>query len=696
MFAVGKNRIVNAEFLLRHWAGDCNFVDTLLKQKNRKAMISRFKILLLALALIMPAALAAINPKPFVIPELRVWAGRTGSFVPSASTRIVVASDGLHGVADSLAADWHTMFGSRLQVVDGKAEKGDIVLSLKADKKLGEEGYTIDIAEKVTVTAPKPVGVYWATRTLLQIAEQSAERELPKGKITDWPDYGLRGLSMDVGRKFIPMAYLKDLVKALSYYKLNSLRIHLNDNGFPYYFGNDWDKTYAAFRMESDRFPGLTARDGYYTKDEFRDFQRSSAGEFVDIVPEIDIPAHALAFSHYKKGIGSKEFGEDHLDLFNPETMPFLDEVFDEYLGGDNPVFINEYMHIGTDEFGKDYPGFDKKKETAEKFRGFMDHYIRLVESYGKKPWVWGSLSTAPGETPIKTEGVMLDAWYNGYADPKEMIKLGFKLNSIPDGMVYIVPAAGYYYDYLNTEWLYNNWTPAKVGNVQFEEQDPNIAGGYFAVWNDHVGNGISVQDIHHRVMPALQTMAVKLWDGLNVSLPYADFNEARASISEAPGLNRLGRVGTPGQLVLEQAKVAPGSRNEIPEIGYGYTVEFDLDAVAEKPGTVLFSSPDAVVYLADPVKGLLGFARDGYLNTFNFRPYPGEKVHIRIDGTNEGTTLFVNGQKYQSLDKVTQWHNEGKNKMYYVSTLVFPLQQAGDFKSGVSNLKVYNYVRPL
>lgn len=665
-----------------------------------KKSLRNFAILLAAL---LPAAAFAVNTKPFVVPELREWKGAEGSFVPTATTRIV-ADESLAAVADSLAADWAAMFGRTLTVATGKAAKpvkGDIVLTIKTNKKLGDEAYTIDIADRVTVAANKPIGAYWATRTLLQIAEQSADHALPKGKITDWPDYGLRGLSMDVARKFFPMDYLMDLVKVLSYYKFNSLRIHLNDNGFHYYFNNDWDKTYAAFRMESDSFPGLTARDGYYTKDEFRDFQRTSAAKFVDIVPEIDIPAHALAFAKYKNGIGSKDFGMDHLDLFNPETQQFMDAVFDEYLGGDNPVFVNDYMHIGTDEFGKDFPGFDKQKETAEKFRAFMDHYIRLVESYGKKPWVWGSLSTAPGETPIKTEGVMLDAWYNGYADPKEMVKLGFKLNSIPDGMVYIVPAAGYYYDYLNNEWLYQNWTPARVGDVVFEEKDPAIAGGYFAVWNDHVGNGISVQDVHHRIMSAVPTMAAKLWDGPNVTIPYEDFERESHILAEAPGINRLGRVGLPGSVVFEAAKLTPGQTTPVSDLGYGYTVEFDLEAQPEAPGTVLFSSPNATVYLADPVAGMLGFARDGYLNRFSFRPYPGEKAHIRIDGDNKETRLYVNGQLFETLDKQTQYHKEHRGdkdverRMYYVRTLMFPLQQVGDFKSKVTNFRAFNSIQP-
>ena len=102
-----------------------------------------------------------------------------------------------------------------------------------------------------------------------------------------------------------------------------------------------------------------------------------------------------------------------------------------------------------------------------------------------------------------------MSAWYNGYADPKEMIKQGYDLISIPDGYLYIVPAAGYYYDYLNTEMLYKEWTPAHVGKEVFPEKHKQIKGGMFAVWNDHAGNGISTKDIHYRVFPAMQTLSL-------------------------------------------------------------------------------------------------------------------------------------------------------------------------------------------
>ena len=47
---------------------------------------------------------------------------------------------------------------------------------------------------------------------------------------------------IDAGRKYIPMNYLRQLVKVMAYYKMNTLQVHLNDNGFKQYFGNDWAK----------------------------------------------------------------------------------------------------------------------------------------------------------------------------------------------------------------------------------------------------------------------------------------------------------------------------------------------------------------------------------------------------------------------------------------------------------------------
>lgn len=631
---------------------------------------------------------AAVNPKPFVVPELKQWTGKDGNFTPGKDTRIVCTSQNpeLLRIARMFADDYQQMFGQTLSVAQGKATPGDFVLSLSADKKLGEEGYAIKITDRVAISAPTPTGLYWSTRTLLQLAEQNQERSLPQGTIRDYPDYPLRGFMIDCGRKFIPMAYLQDLVKIMAYYKMNTLQVHLNDNGFKQYFEHNWDKTYAAFRLESETYPGLTARDGSYSKKEFIDFQKQAASNFVEIIPEIDVPAHSLALTHYKPEIGSKEYGMDHLDLFKPETYEFVDALFKEYLEGDNPVFVGKRVHIGTDEYS------NAKKDVVEKFRAFTDHYIRFVEGFGKQAVVWGALSHAKGDTPVKSENVVMNAWYNGYADPATMIKDGYQLISIPDGLVYIVPKAGYYYDYLNEPYLYKEWTPAHIGKAVFDEKHPSILGGMFAIWNDHVGNGISVKDIHHRIFSPLQTLSVKMWTGAQTGIPYETFNEKRALLSEAPGVNQLARIGKKPELVYERSTVAPGSTSDYPEIGYNYTVSFDITGAKESEGTELFRSPNAVFYLSDPIRGMMGFARDGYLNTFPYKVNPGEKATIQIEGDNCSTTLRVNGKVVDEMNTQKLYFNAGKDSMNYVRTLVFPLEKAGNFNSKVQNLKVYNY----
>ncbi len=667
-------------------------------------LFSSKKILTLAACCMLSAGAlwADINPKPFVVPELKTWSGAEGQ--TALSGRIVVKNAKLKAVAAALAADYKEMFGKELTIVNGATKGGDVVLSLKKNKALGDEGYTMNVGSAVEITAATERGAFWATRTLLQIAEQHKDGNLPKGKTTDVPEYKLRGFMIDCGRKFIPMSYLRDLAKIMAYYKMNTLQVHLNDNGFRQYFGGDWNKTQAAFRLECDTYPGLTAKDGSYSKQEFIDFQKLAEQNGVEVIPEIDAPAHSLAFTQYKNEIGSKEYGMDHLDLFNPETYKFMDGLWKEYIGGKNPVFIGKRVHIGTDEYS------NAKKDVVEKFREFTDHYIKYVESFGKQAVVWGALTHANGDTKVKNKGVLMDIWYNGYADPVEMKKQGYKLVSIPDGLVYIVPAAGYYYDYLNCQYLYEHWTPAVIGNKTFEENDPMIEGGMFAVWNDHAGNGISTKDVHHRVYPALQTLAVKCWTGKETKLPYAEFDSKRAELSEAPGVNELGRLGKPGSVVLEKATVNAGETLNAEEIGYNYAVTFTVDGKQEANGTELFRSANAVVYLADPEQGKLGFERDGYRNLFNYRIPAGEKHTITIEGTNKMTRLLVDGAVKEELGPKTLYvmrdqdraHYQVKgtytyepvvyqptDQIYYQRTLVFPLRKAGNFKSTITNLKV-------
>lgn len=646
------------------------------------------KIFFLSLTLLFSISIFAQNAKPFVIPELKEWKSSEGLFLFSARTRLV-SDTASRQVADRFATDYKEMFGKKLEFQSVNSNTGGVVsfvISPDVLNENGEEAYKIEIGNSVQVTANSATGLLWATRTLLQMLEQS--HSLPKGVITDFPDYPKRGFMLDTGRKFFPVEYLEAVAKLMSYYKMNIFQVHLNDNGFIQHFGNDWSKTYAAFRLESETYPGLSAKDGHYGKAEFRQFQLEALAQGVTVIPEIDAPAHTLAFTHYMPEIGSKEYGMDHLDLFNSKTYQFLDGLFKEYLEGENPIFVNEYVHIGTDEYS------NRDKMVVEKFRYFTDYYIKEVEKYGKKAALWGALTHAKGETPVKIKDVLMNCWYNGYAQPREMIKLGYDIMSVPDGLLYIVPAAGYYYDYLDTKYLYENWTPAVIGSEVFEEKHPQIKGGMFAVWNDQVGNGISTQDVYHRLFPAMQTLALKMWSGKKVSLSFAEFEVKRKQLSEAPGLNMLSIPAKSEKgLVFEVKKPCKGKllKQKLNDIGWNYRVSFDITVSQNPKGTPLFVSDYSVFYLTNPLNGNLGFSRNGYDYQFNYTVPAGKKVRIGIEGTNMTTSLFIDGELKETLRIIPHKDDAGvkKDKRKWVQTLVFPLKKTGEFNGKIENLKV-------
>lgn len=664
----------------------------------------------LAIAILLSAATISASAhddqsstKPFVVPEIQSWQGAAGQM----TVKRIVATSKTECVARQFAADWKLMFGQTLSVVKTtKTQTGDVSFVLNKKQKGTNEAYTIDTQKGIcVVSARSGQGLFWATRTLLQIAEQCEERTIPCGKIQDDAQYEMRGFMLDCGRKFFPISYLRDLAKCMSYYKMNTLQIHLNDNGFKQYFEGDWNNTQAAFRLESELFPGLTAKDGHYTKAEFRAFQKEAAAMGVEVIPEIDVPAHSLAFTQYRPSLGSKDFGMDHLDLFNPDLYPFLDSLFSEYLGGKDPVFVGPRVNIGTDEYS------NARQDVVEKFRELTDHYLKLVQSYGKQAACWGALTHAKGSTPVTSDNVIMNCWYNGYAKPSDMKELGYKLVSIPDGYVYIVPAAGYYYDYLNDSYLYSSWTPAQIGNEKFEEQDPSVLGGMFAVWNDHPGNGITVRDVHHRIMPALQTLSTKCWRAAQVATPFDEFNAKRAVLSEAPGVNLLGRNAE-----YSVATLSAGEKlYDHAGAGYGYEVSFQLQGKKEDKGTVLTRDSETTFYLADPQSGRLGFEREGYLNTFNYTVREGVNEKLTIRMTNKETILLVNDKEKERLDRITLYTTTDKGAntylqschqhwtpsvfpasqksvMYYQRTLIFPLQETGNFNSKITDFKVSKF----
>ena len=269
------------------------------------------------------------NAKPKVIPELQQWYGETGVFEINDNSRIVVdpAVSQFEGTANKFAADYLDILDKNIPVVIGTDPKAGDFYFTTSEETLDKETYVLDIDNYVTIKATENTGAYWATRTILQVLKQTGN-QIPKGITKDYPKYEVRGFMLDVARKSFQMDFLEELVKTMSWYKLNNFHVHLNDNCF----GKLEDgKTpdYSAFRLESD-IPNLTNTDLYYTKDEFRSFILNSREVGVDIVPEFDSPGHSGAFVRARPDLARADSNE-YLDVENPEAIEFIKSVFAEY-----------------------------------------------------------------------------------------------------------------------------------------------------------------------------------------------------------------------------------------------------------------------------------------------------------------------------------------------------------------------------
>jgi hexosaminidase len=462
---------------------------------------------------------SASTPPPQVVPALREWHGASGTFTLGSSARIVVdptSAAQLDTTAKVLQSDLAAITKRTLPIVTSATTlPGDLYLAiLTTDKTIGDEGYTLAIGDAVLIRAPAPAGVLYGTRSVLQmLAADGAHRHLPHGTARDYPKYKERAFMLDAGRKFFSLSALEDYVRMMAWYKLNDFHLHLNDNSFS---GN-----YAAFRLNSDKFPGLAAKDGSYSKQDIRELQDLAHAYAVTITPEIDTPSHALALTQYRPDIG----GGQSIDITNPKAIAFMNSLWDEFL----PWFDTTQVSIGGDEYGGD----------ANAYRNYINTYDDYLKSKGKTVRMWNS-GNATGAGPKVHNDITIDVWDTGASSPQDLVNQGFNIINANGNLLYIVPgpcSSGCFADYLNNHMLFDSWEPYVFdpanASANLPPNDPHVLGGMFSVWNDNVSNTDAA--IHDRVRAALPVMGEKMWDGAISGYSFDQFQSAVKAVGDPP-----------------------------------------------------------------------------------------------------------------------------------------------------------------
>jgi hexosaminidase len=307
-----------------------------------------------------------------LIPKPQAMTVGEGNFVLTPETVIVALGD-ISSVAELLAGYLRPATGFALPIQsEGEAA---IILSLK----LGEpsEGYELTVTDsRINIEATTAAGLFYGVQTLRQLLPSAIESQMvvpdvewsiPVVNITDAPRFGWRGLHLDVGRHFFDVNFVKKFIDMMVLYKYNTFHWHLTED--------------QGWRIEIKQYPKLTEvgskrgetpnpanrqqgdgqpYGGFYTQDEIREVVAYASERHVTVVPEIEMPGHAVAaLTSYPElgcvGVGYEVrttwgIAKDVFCAGKEEVFTFLENVLTEVLD----LFPGEFIHIGGDECPKD------------------------------------------------------------------------------------------------------------------------------------------------------------------------------------------------------------------------------------------------------------------------------------------------------------------------------------------------------
>jgi hexosaminidase len=317
----------------------------------------------------------AIIPMPDSVVESK------GHFTFSDRTRIILSpmDDETKLAADFLSLLIKNPTGLVIPVVEGSKSSSGAVFMYLDPTVTNDEGYELRVTpRRIEIKAGSAAGLFYAVQTIRQLlpAEVEVDKKVeniqlsvPCCEILDKPRFAYRGMHLDVGRHFFPVDFIKRYIDIIALQKMNTFHWHLTED--------------QGWRIEIKKYPKLTEvggfrketlvghsrqrpmvydgkpYGGYYTQDEVREVVAYAKSRLVTIIPEIEMPGHALAalaaypelsctggpFEVYTRwGVVPDVYCAGKEETFN-----FLEDVLTEVID----LFPGTYLHIGGDECPK-------------------------------------------------------------------------------------------------------------------------------------------------------------------------------------------------------------------------------------------------------------------------------------------------------------------------------------------------------
>lgn len=362
-----------------------------------------------------------------------------------------------------------------------------------------DEGYTLSIDEhQISLSAKTDIGALRGMETLLQLAQPDGDHyAFPAVRIQDAPRFPWRGLMLDPGRHFLPVANILRTLDGMAAVKLNVFHWHLTED--------------QGFRIESHVYPKLTqlgSNGQFYTQQQVREVIAYASARGIRVVPEFDMPGHIQSWLVGYPELGSApgpfaiadQFGvmDAAFDPTRDSTFRFLDGFFGEMA----QLFPDPYMHIGGDESnGKQWRANPRVKafmaahgfKTTEELQSYFSTRIQKVLTAHHKQMVgWDEILS-----PTLPKDAVIQNWHG----------IEFLLNGAKQGHRGF-SSHPYYLDHMYSAADMFLADPLPAGNDLTPEQAKLILGGEACMW----GEQIIPSTVDSRVWPRAAAVAERFW----------------------------------------------------------------------------------------------------------------------------------------------------------------------------------------
>lgn len=381
-----------------------------------------------------------------VIPKPAKMEVHAGVFQFSKKTQFIVSNEEQKIISEALLAKFQKAAGWKPSIANRVPSKNYV--QFITDKQLDRETYKLDVTSNhVIIKASNNAGFLYGLETLRQLLPASIESSkivtnidwiVPNVAIQDQPRFSWRGLMLDVSRHFFGKEYIKKTIDRLAMHKMNVLHLHLvDDQGWRIEIKKypkltnvgAWrvDQEHLAWDARLETKPGEKGTyGGFLTQDELKELVAYAQFKNVEIVPEIEMPAHVTSaiaaypeFSCLETPVGVPSGGlwpiTDIYCAGKDSTFEFLQDVLKEVMA----IFPSKYIHIGGDEATKTNwktcPNCQKrmKAEGLHDVEELQSYFVKRMEkfinSHGKKLIGWDEIlegGLAPNATVMSWRGV--------------------------------------------------------------------------------------------------------------------------------------------------------------------------------------------------------------------------------------------------------------------------------------------------